>query len=569
MKYIISAFLVLYASLALSQAVNAPLDDDYYHLLERLEVKSGKFSDGFHASHKPYNRKEIAKFLDGLNANKFNPRDGFNFNYLRYDNWEWLDSVDYKRNNPFLKHIYKTKTDFFNVNQAEFDLHINPVLGLSYGQQSINENNLYTNTRGVEVRGLINEKLGFYTYLTENQIYFPSYINDYTSQFRAVPNVGFWKEYGDNQMARDFFTARGYISFQATKNINLQFGHDRFFIGNGYRSMMLSDFSPAYLHLKAETKIWKLNYMNLFGVQTADVITSGNTLSGIRRQYPRKFMALHHLSYNITENINIGLFEAVMLGDSASASNPVDLNYLNPIIFYRSLEQQDGSSGNAIVGADFRAVFLKHFSLYGQLVLDEFLIDNIRQGGWWANKYALQAGLKYIDAFGLDNLDLQGEFNMARPYTYAHDSNFTNFANYKQSLAHPLGANFKELIGILRYQISPKITAKGIAMLSQQGTDTTGVNFGANIFKPNGTYFRHTNPDTGNTYAFGHTTLQGEKNETRLVQGTITYQPYYNLFLSASYTVREQTSQFGNNNSDNSWFSLNLRWNLPVRNNLF
>lgn len=569
MKYIISAFLVLYSSLALSQAVNAPLDDDYYHLLERLEVESGKFSDAFHASHKPYNRKEIGAFLDSIDASSFNHRNSFNYDYLKYDNWEWLDSVDYKRNKPFLKHIYKTKTDFLNVNQAEFDLHINPVLGLSYGQQSINENNLYTNTRGVEVRGLINEKLGFYTYLTENQIYFPSYINDYTQQFRSVPNVGFWKEYGDNQMARDFFTARGYISFQATKNINLQFGHDRFFIGNGYRSMMLSDFSPAYLHLKAETKIWKLNYMNLFGVQTADVITSGNTLSGIRRQYPRKFMALHHLSYNITKHINIGLFEAVMLGDSASASNPVDLNYLNPIIFYRSLEQQDGSSGNAIVGADFRAVFLKHFSLYGQLVLDEFLIDNIRQGGWWANKYAVQAGLKYIDAFGLDNLDLQGEFNMARPYTYAHDSNFTNFANYKQSLAHPLGANFKELIGILRYQISPKITLKGIAILSEQGTDTTGVNFGSNIFKPNGTYFRHTNPATGNTYAFGHTTLQGEKNETKLVQGSITYQPYYNLFVSASYTIRKQNSEFGNNNSDNSWFSLNLRWNLPTSNNLF
>ncbi len=538
-------------------------------LLERLEVKNGRFSIGFHASHKAFNRKAIAIFLDSLDTENFNKRDQFNFNYLSYDNWEWLDTTDYKRDKPFLKHIYKTKTDFLNVNQPEFDLHINPVLGFSYGQEALTDNALYINSRGVEVRGLINNKIGFYAFITENQMLFPSHVNNYTSQFDAVPNEGFWKKFGDNGNARDFFTARGYVSFQATKNINLQFGHDRFFIGNGFRSLMLSDFSPAYLHLKAETKIWKLNYMNIFGVQTADLITSGNSLLGIRRQYPRKFMALHHLSYNITKNINIGIFEAVMLGDSSRASNPVDITYLNPVIFYRSLEQQDGSSGNAMVGADFRALFLKRFSLYGQIVLDEFLIDNIRTGGWWANKYALQLGLKYFDALGIQNLDLQAEYNLVRPFTYAHDSNFTNFANYKQPLAHPLGANFNELIGVLRYQISPKLMVKAKAMLVTQGADTTGVNLGANIFKPNGSYYRYTNPANGNDYAFGHTIGQGESTDIRFLEGSITYQAYYNLFLSAAYSVRNVTSEFGNNNAENSWFMLSLRYNLPARNNLF
>jgi len=569
MKYYIFFFSFFYAFSGFSQAVNAPLDNDYYHLLERFEVKSGQFSESFHASHKAINRKQIGVFLDSLSTEKFNERDNFNYSYLANDNWEWVDSVDYQRKKPFLKHIYKTRTDLFNVSKPEFDLHVNPVLGFTYGQEALTNSTLYTNTRGIEIRGLINDKIGFYTFVTENQVRFPSYVNRYTNQFRSVPNEGFWKTFGDDNEARDFFTARGYISFQATKNINLQFGHDRFFIGNGFRSLMLSDFSPAYLHLKSETKIWKFNYMNIFGVQTADLISSGSGLSGIRRQYPRKFMALHHLSYNLTKNINIGLFEAVMLGDSASASNPVDINYLNPIIFYRSLEQQDGSSGNALVGVDFRALFLKHFSLYGQLVLDEFLLDNIRTGGWWANKYAFQVGLKYFDAFGIKNLDLQGEYNFVRPFTYQHDTNFTNFANYKQSLAHPLGANFKEFIGTMRYQITPKLMLKGRLMLATQGTDTTGVNFGADIFKRNGTYYRYTNPANGSPYAFGHTTGQGESNEILFVEGSLNYQLFYNLFISASYSVRNQQSEFGNNDAENSWFLLALRYNLPSRSNLF
>jgi len=34
-------------------------------------------------------------------------------------------------------------------------------------------------------------------------------------------------------------------------------------------------------------------------------------------------------------------------------------------------------------------------------------------------KVGAQAGLKYINAFGLDHLDLQAEYNSIRPYTYS------------------------------------------------------------------------------------------------------------------------------------------------------
>ncbi|WP_188463533.1 capsule assembly Wzi family protein [Marivirga lumbricoides] len=564
MKYLFTGCLFFCTVLAYGQAVNAPLSKDYYHLIERLEVRKGSFSESFHASVKAYNRKEIGQFLDSLSTENFNRKDIFNYTYLKNDNWEWVDSIDYKRERAFLKHIYKTNTDFFNVNTDEFDLHVNPVLDFTLGRESISDRQLFINTRGVEIRGLINKKVGFYTFLTENQVRFPQHVDRYTAMFDAVPNEGFWKPYGDDETGRDFFTARGYISFQATKNINLQFGHDRFFIGNGERSMILSDFSPGYLFLKAETNIWKLNYTNIFGLQTANLDRSGNSLRGTGDRYDRKFMSLHHLSYNITKNLNVGIFEAIMSGDSSRAQNPIDITYLNPIIFYRSLEQQDGSSGNALVGMDFRWIFLKRFSMYGQFVLDEFLIENIRKGGWWANKYALQGGLKYFNAFEIPNLDLQAEYNLSRPFMYAHDNNFTNYANYKQSLAHPLGANFKELIGILRYQITPKLTFQAKAVFADFGTDTTGVNFGGNIFKANNTRYRY--PDQGD---FGHVIGQGESNQLTYYQFLLTLMPKYNLFIELGYTMRNQESEFGNNTSENNFYNATVRWNIPRRENIF
>ena len=49
-------------------------------------------------------------------------------------------------------------------------------------------------------------------------------------------------------------------------------------------------------------------------------------------------------------------------------------------------------------------------------------------------------------------------------------------------MAHPLGANFDELIVIGRYQPSPKWNIEGKLIYYRQGIDSAGQNFGSNIF---------------------------------------------------------------------------------------
>ena len=172
------------------------------------------------------------------------------------------------------------------------------------------------------------------------------------------------------------------------------------------------------------------------------------------------------------------MFEAIVSGDSTGTG--FELAYLNPVIFYRAIEHYTGSNkSNALVGADAKWNFLNRFQIYGQFVLDEFLLEHVKaRDGWWANKWATQLGAKYIDVFGIPNLDMQVEWNRARPFMYAHISDHTSYTHYDQPLAHPLGANFDEQLMILRYQPLTRLFVEARYLQANYGKDSVNSNFG-------------------------------------------------------------------------------------------
>ena len=543
----------------LSQSNYAPLNEDYYHTIDRYEVKSGQITPHFFTNVKPYKRSDIVAFADSSQqlGQFVSKSDVFNFEYLRNDSWEWsrAETSD-SRHKPFLKILYKKKSDLFHVDQPEFELHVNPVLYLGAANDSRRDDMLFINTRGVEVRGMVDRKVGFYAYFTDNQAVLPSYVWEQMSLNPVIPHEGFWKEFKDGKGV-DFFQARGYITFEATRHINLQFGHDRFFIGNGYRSLIFSDYSPPAWFIKGNVKVWKLNYLFLVNQMTADVQGNITGLKSSSGGYPSKFTAFHQLSINLGKKFNLGIFEAVAFSsDDSTGTDHFRLDYLNPLIFYRAIEQQNGSSDNVLLGIDFKWLVVKKLSIYGQFVLDEFVLDHIKDGdGWWANKYAIQAGAKYIDAFGVPNLDLQGEVNMVRPYTYSHNTNYANYSSYRQPIAHPLGANFKEVIGILRYQPTPRLNITGKLIYINTGRDSTGVNWGGDILKDNRTREQE----------YDNEIAQGITND--ILYGTLTasWQLKHNLFIDANIVIRKSESDLALYNNNTTVSSLALRWNIARR----
>ncbi|MDF7814664.1 hypothetical protein [Hymenobacter sp. YC55] len=555
-----------------------PLDVDVYRLIDRYAIKYGGDSIGnnLHTSVRPYTRTAVVRLAQRMLADSVNlsAQDRFNAEYLLRDNWNYSAQADAPNQSrrPVLKHFYQRQSDLYSVSIPDFTLRVNPVLGLSAGKDSETDGLRYVNTRGVQVEGTIDERLGFYTFLADNQQGVPAYVQQRIRRDRAVPHEGYWKDFkvtGGNQY--DFFTARGYVTYTATKHIGVQLGHDRNFIGNGYRSLILSDYSAPYFFLKLNTRIWKLNYQNLFTEMIADRTYDRNG-SPIDTIYKKKYMALHHLSFDVTPTFNVGVFESTILGgrnlrrDSLGQPIPgsqrrgFELQYLNPIIFYRAVEQQVGSPDNTVVGLDFKWNIKNTAQLYGQLMLDEFKLSEVRAGnGWWANKQAFQLGAKYVDVAGIRTLDVQGEFNYIRPFTYQHEDSYTDYQNYQQPLAHPMGANLYELLGIVSYQPIPRLQLVGKLFYTVQGLDRvdtvgTNINYGGN---PLLSY-------NSRVQEYGNTVGQG--NRTRLVHAdfTATYQPRHNLWLDAKLIVRRQS--YTDAATQNTVFpSVALRWNIAQR----
>ena len=364
---------------------------------------------------------------------------------------------------------------------------------------------------------MIGKKVGFSSFITDNQERGPKFFQQQVATLRAVPGNGFYKPF--KKTGVDYFDARGYLTFNAAKFIDFQFGYDKNFIGNGYRSLFLSDWGNSYLFLKINTKIWKLNYQNIFMELMPQFKKNGDSL------LPRKYAAMHHLSMNVTKWLNVGLFEGIIFG----RQNHFDFQYLNPIIFYRHIEGTIGSPDNAVAGFDFKANVAHRVQLYGQFLLDEFILSQVKNNPTsWVNKFGIQAGAKYVDAFGIRNLDLQFETNRVRPFTYSHNDTIANYTHYNQPLAHPLGANFQEFIGIVNYQPAPKWNLYAKAIYYYKGLDSAGQNFGGNIFENYTTRSKDEGFNVGS----------GAKAKVLNALLQVSYEVKQNLFLDLSLQQR-------------------------------
>lgn len=590
MKKYTSLVLLLFPLLLQAQSSHLPLGNDAYHTMDRLEIKSGELMPA-HTLLKPFDRRDVANFAIQMDTSqmRFGKLDSLDMRYIFRDNNDWVsneiiskwyagkeyvdeDSVFYRpvivqekgkgyyeeSRKPFLKYFYHTPANLFEINQPNFKLKINPIFYARYGQETGDTSYVYLNRRGFSLRGSIDDVVWFHTNLYESQERFQQHVMGRIAQdsLPAIPGAGFYKDFETdlwNTDGYDYLRGQGYIAARVSKHINAHFGHGRHFIGDGMRSLFLSDFANDYFYLKINTRVWKLHYQNLYAELTSQHRQAGD------RILPKKYIAAHHLSFNnILPNLNFGIYESIIF----DRRNTFELQYLNPIIIYRTVEQAVGSPDNVVAGMNFKYNFLKRFSLYGQAVFDEFVFGELFSGnGWWANKTGVQLGLKYIDVLGVSHLDGQIEYNTVRPYTYTYDDVPLSYTHYNQPLAHPLGANFREIIGKIRYQPIHPLTLQARVVYADFGTDNPGENVGHNLFA---NYLDRTTPEGSDNDESGHQTGQGVSNQLLIGQLTASYQFRHNVYLDADYIYRNRTSEDPALEYTRNYIGLSLRVNIAA-----
>lgn len=289
---------------------------------------------------------------------------------------------------------------------------------------------------------------------------------------RFQPKSMFYKQ--DELGNYTYTDVRGRISYTPNHIFNFQAGIDHNFIGEGNRSLLLSDYTKPYPFAAIRANFWRFEYMTLYQFLQEEAPN---------QKWKSKYMASHILSFNATKWLNLGIFETVIFAPKDTLLNRgFDAEYLNPVIFYRPQEYSMGSADNVILGFQFSVKYLKH-TLYGQAVLDEFLLSELKaKSQWWGNKYGGQIGIKGRFIESGQPFFYRIELNFVRPYTYSHASTGQNYGNQGFSMAHPYGANFSEALAELKWQ-HQKWIVKGFANYFLHGSnETDSVNYGGDIY---------------------------------------------------------------------------------------
>ena len=438
---------------------------------------------------------------------------------------------------------------------------IDPIFDLEVGKDTEADfKTTYNNTRGVLIQGGLGKHFNFYTTVFESQGRFAKYVNNYAESLKAfgpdpaiVPGRGIAKRFKTDSY--DYPVAEAYISYAPTKSINIQFGHGKNFIGDGYRSLFLSDVASPHPFLKLNTTFWKIKYTNTW-MWLKDVRPE----VAVDGAFLTKFMANHYLSWNVSRRVNVGLFESVIWTNTNNRG--FDVNYLNPIIFYRAIEFETGqAAGNALVGASAKYKWNDNINLYGQFVLDEFSLSDVKAGDKsWKNKFGYQLGIKYFNAFKVDNLLVQFEYNRVRPYTYSHNTIVLNYGNNNQSMAHLWGSNFSEAVLIGRYHYK-RWFGDAKLIFGARGFD---YNNGTDNFSYGGDIYRNYNDrpfDSGVKVGQGNKTSSLYAN----LQAGYVINPASNLKLFTDITFRNfnpDVTTATTFKSNTVWFNIGLRTDL-------
>ena len=538
----ITCFLIIFATQSTAQTYSIHNNNGFDPITREL-YKPGV---NLHSSIKPYRLDEINNYFSTdslIQRGLYKPSERVNI---------FKSNKEREKLNFFQRFIHDDLFSWEDKNEDIF-IRINPLANFEFGKELSESKNIWVNTRGLMIEGNLGKNLSFYGDVYENQAVYPQYLDKDIRERYVVPGQGRAKLYGDDGRGFDFSQSNGYLSYNAGKWTNLQLCFGKNFIGDGYRSLLLSDNANSYGHIKFTATFMKVKYLWMIAqFQHYDKARDFNHV-GVDR-FPYKYGAFHYLDWNIGKRISFGVFESVMWTENdAAGGRGVDLSYLNPFVFYRPIEFGVGSPDNMLVGANLKIIAWKDAAFYGQLIFNEFKLSELRSNEkWWGNKYGFQIGLKSYNFLGINNLDIQSEYNQVRPFTYSHYI-YNNYGHFNQELMHPLGSNFKENVSILRYRykrlhfelknmIAIHGKDKNFMETRQLGADTWKtwvISYGGDIFKPCGDRYG----------SHGHEIGQGIKTNILNFSGEISWlvNPKNNMNIAIGGRYRKQSNEQGEN----------------------
>lgn len=430
--------------------------------------------------------------------------------------------------NEHLIDIKGTKSTFYADLIPNFEI----------GRDFANSKTSSLTSLGFQIGGSLGDKLFYNVSGYASNAILPDYLNTYVNQVGIIPGQAYDRTLGQKLSQWDYLTA--VVSYTPNKYLNISAGRDKTFIGDGYRSMLLSDYASPYPFFKLIGSLGNVRYMAMWTYMNDPATTSQYDIN------QKKFGIFHYLDWNVSKRLSIGFFENVTgyFTYSNGVKRPFDFYYTNPFIFIKPVNDSSDDPDKSLIGFTGKYKINDGITAYGQFALDEFESKNFfSSSGSSRNKYGWQLGLRGTNLCDVKNLNYLVEFNTAKPYTYSARIAIENYSENGESLAHPWGANFREFVGLLNYTYQ-RFDFSGEIDLGRYGLDMNGLNYGKDIFmlwtKPAGAI--------GNAnQSLGNYTGQGLTTNMMCLEGKIAYilNPKYNFRIEIGGLVRgEKNSQF-------------------------
>lgn len=386
---------------------------------------------------------------------------------------------------PLYKNFFLSKS-FNNWDRAKNKYHflLHPVWTTEAGADFLERRMCHQLSGGVRLRLNVNDDFSFQGEAEGGELSFPFFMDSVVREQNKIssgPGILYSKY---NSLSYNFFqySFRAVYSPRTNPYFTIHIGKDRFFVGEGIRSLLHSSTANPYWFAMMQWNIWQIQYNIWYALMDDYPVTHPVFQSEIKRKYG----VFHHIQWNIYKGLSFGILENVIWKGSDSLHyRGFDPNYLSPFVFFRPQEYALGSSDNSFLGAHLTWRFLKQYKLYSQIALDEFFLKEIRaRRGWWANKQGWQFGLLVFKPFGIKNVVFSAEYNEVRPYTYSHAHPSQSYSHAGLPLAHPWGANFKEYLSSLDFRYKNWWCGmKAIYGISgKDSVRNTGPNWGGNIF---------------------------------------------------------------------------------------
>jgi len=382
--------------------------------------------------------------LEAYSGNSFFPvsEDQYNLNYKIADTSKQYYTIT---EILFKKHLLEFKGE-------NYYLTISPVLDFTYSQdlEDTLKRRLFQNTRGFVIEGDLFKNFSFSTSFYENQSRNPMYQSryfrsngelyvkksdsTYFTQNAVVPGAGRTKVF--KQDAFDYAYAIGNIIYKPFKVLTLSGGNNQHFIGDGYRSMLLSDNSYSSPYFQANYRFlpkWEFVYLRskLMNLLRKPASTS------VEAYYEPKGYAVNYLSFQATKKLSISLFEGSIYsrGDSITSKRANPLFY-NPVPVIGAFILKD-SEINSILGLNIGYTATNSLRIYGQLAYNNK-----------SNGIGTQLGLRLSEPFKIKQFFAQLELNYASNDLYSSKTSRLNYSHYNLPLAHIKGQGFVE--GVFR-----------------------------------------------------------------------------------------------------------------------